>query len=102
MMLEYLGTEYKDTLDAAEGPRIDIIQNGEKKRILIADIEGSGIVCPEYKDRIKQDIKNALKKEGGDGCTYSSEQRKLMVWYTYLFLNRGKPSTHIAALFPIK
>ncbi len=21
-----------------------------------------------------------------------------MVWYTYFFLNRGKPSTHIAAL----
>ena len=47
---------------------------------------------------VKQDIKNALKKEGGDGCTYSPEQRKLMVWYTYFFLNRGKPSTHIAAL----
>lgn len=98
MMLEHLETEYKDTLDVTEGPRIDIIQNGEKERILIADIEGSGIDCPEYEDRVKQDIKNALKKEGGDGCTYSPEQRKLMVWYTYFFLNRGKPSTHIAAL----
>lgn len=29
---------------------------------------------------------------------YSPEQQKLMVWYTYFFLNRGKPSTHIAAL----
>ena len=39
-----------------------------------------------------------LKEEGGDGHTYSPEQQKLMVWYTYFFLNRGKPSTHIAAL----
>nr|WP_326184207.1 AAA family ATPase [uncultured Oscillibacter sp.] len=98
MMLEQMGTVYKETLDATEGPRIDIIQNGEKRRILITNVEGSGEVCPEYEDRIKQDIKNALKKEGGDGCTYSPEQRKLMVWYTYFFLNRGKPSTHIAAL----
>lgn len=45
-----------------------------------------------------KDIKNTLKEEGGDGHTYSPEQQKLMVWYTYFFLNRGKPSTHIAAL----
>lgn len=98
MMLEQMGTVYKETLDATEGPRIDIVQNGEKKRILITNVEDSGEVYPEYEDRIKQDIKNALKKEGGDGCTYSPEQRKLMVWYTYFFLNRGKPSTHIAVL----
>lgn len=24
-----------------------------------------------------------------------------MIWYTYFFLNRGKPSTHIAALSSI-
>lgn len=49
-------------------------------------------------DRNVKDIKNTLKEEGGDGHTYSPEQQKLMVWYTYFFLNRGKPSTHIAAL----
>lgn len=51
-----------------------------------------------YETRILKDIKNTLKEEGGDGHTYSPEQQKLMVWYTYFFLNRGKPSTHIAAL----
>lgn len=49
-------------------------------------------------ERIEQDIKNTLKKEGGDGSTYSEEQKKLMIWYNYFFLNRGKPSTHILAL----
>ena len=53
---------------------------------------------PEYEDRIKKDIRNTLKDEGGDGHTYSSDQHRLMVWYTYFFLNRGKPSTHIAML----
>jgi len=30
--------------------------------------------------------------------TYSSEQVELFPWYTYLFLGRGKPTTHLAAL----
>ena len=42
-----------------------------------------------------------LKDCGGDGKTYSEEQKKLMVWYTYFFLNRGKPSTHIEAFSKI-
>lgn len=57
-----------------------------------------GEIHSEYETRILKDIKNTLKEEGGDGHTYSPEQQKLMVWYTYFFLNRGKPSTHIAAL----
>ncbi|GBC61727.1 ATP-dependent endonuclease [Desulfonema ishimotonii] len=26
------------------------------------------------------------------------KKKKYMIWYSYLFLNRGKPSTHILAL----
>ena len=64
----------------------------------ITKIENDGEIHSEYETRILKDIKNTLKEEGGDGHTYSPEQQKLMVWYTYFFLNRGKPSTHIAAL----
>ena len=96
MMLEQMGYTYKATLDTREGPRIDIAQSGKKERI--AKIENDGKIHPEYEARILKDIKNTLKEEGGDGHTYSPEQQKLMVWYTYFFLNRGKPSTHIAAL----
>ena len=98
MMLEQIGNVYKRTLDASEGPRIDIIQKEKKKRTLITTIENDGEAHPEYETRIQKDIQNTLKEEGGDGHTYSPEQQKLMVWYTYFFLNRGKPSTHIAAL----
>lgn len=98
MMLEQMKAEYKNILDATEGPRIDIIQNGAKKRTFLATIEDSGTVCPEYENRVKKDVRNTLKDEGGDGCTYSTAQQRLMVWYTYFFLNRGKPSTHIAVL----
>lgn len=98
MMLEQLESEYRKSLDAAEGPRLEIIVGKEKKRPLIQTIEGTDTYQTEYEARIKKDIKSTLKEEGGDGCTYSAEQQKLMVWYTYFFLNRGKPSTHISVL----
>lgn len=98
MMLGQMEAEYKKTLDATEGPRVDIVQEGTKKRTLIQSIEDSGETYPEYTERIKKEVRNTLKEEGGDGSTYSPEQQKLMVWYTYFFLNRGKPSTHIAVL----
>lgn len=79
-----------------EGPRIDIAQSGKKERI--TEIENDGESYPEYEDRILKAVKSTLKEGGSDGHTYSPEQQKLMVWYTYFFLNRGKPSTHIAAL----
>ena len=98
MMLEQMAAEYQNTLDEEEGPRIVKLQKGEEERIPVAAIESSGSICPEYEKRIQQDTRNALKKNGGDGRTYSLEQQRLMVWYTYFFLNRGKPSTHIAVL----
>ena len=96
MMLEQMGDTYKATLDMREGPRIDIAQSGKKERI--TEIENDGESYPEYEDRILKAVKSTLKEGGSDGHTYSPEQQKLMVWYTYFFLNRGKPSTHIAAL----
>ena len=98
MMLEQISEAYKKTLDKNEGPRIRVNQGGEKNQILITDIEEHGKEYPEYEDRIKKDVRSTLKDNGGNGSTYSAEQQKLMVWYNYFFLNRGKPSTHIAAL----
>jgi hypothetical protein len=98
MMLEQMEAEYKKSLDTIEGPRLEVTIGEEKKRILIQTIEGTDDYRTEYETRIKKDIKSTLKEEGGDGSTYSAEQQKLMVWYTYFFLNRGKPSTHIAVL----
>ncbi len=98
LMLETMGETYKQTLSCAEGPRIDIQQAETKVRMMVKDIESSGMSYKEYDNRIKHDIACTLKECGGDGTTYTPEQQKLMVWYNYFFLNRGKPSTHIAAL----
>lgn len=98
MMLEQMTSEYKKSLDTAEGPRLEIAEDGKKKRVLIQTFEETGTYPAEYRARIKKDIKSTLKEEGGDGSTYSTEQQNLMIWYTFFFLNRGKPSTHIAVL----
>ena len=61
------------------------------------DIEKLEKTYSEYQKRIDKDISSTLKDCGGDGKSYTENQKKLMVWYTFFFLNRGKPSTHIEA-----
>lgn len=95
LMLQSYGEFYKAMLEENEGPRIP-------KKGKIIDIEKLGEKDEEYEERIKDDIASTLKKHGGDGSTYSEEEQKLMVWYNYFFLNRGKPSTHILAMSQIE
>ena len=51
-----------------------------------------------YIAKLEKAINFTLKEEGGKGLSYTDEERKLMIWYVYRFLNRSKPSTHILAL----
>ncbi|MGN0351973.1 MAG: ATP-dependent nuclease [Roseburia sp.] len=100
LMLESLGDMYKKTLGEKEGPRICIEKENreEFEQVYIRNIETQKLSYPEYDKRIKKDVGLTLKEHGGNGATYTEDQQKLMVWYNYFFLNRGKPSTHIAAL----
>ena len=47
-------------------------------------------------------LRVVLKDEGGDGSTYSEEEKDAFIWYSYLFLGKGKPTTHLLALNRIK
>jgi hypothetical protein len=53
---------------------------------------------PEHQKRLASATKRVLGDEGGEGSTYSDKRRALFPWYSYLFLGRGKPSTHVLAL----
>lgn len=97
LMLEHFENVYKRILGEKEGPRLMIKEKDQELQKFIKDVETSGTPCKEYDDRIVQDMRHTLKACGGDGKTYSEKQKRLMVWYTYFFLNRGKPSTHIEA-----
>ena len=98
LMLENYSQTYKDILGEKEGPRLMINENGQCNQKFVKEIEEIGLLYSEYEKRVEDDVKHTLKKCGGDGNTYSDEQKQLMVWYNYFFLNRGKPSTHIEAL----
>ena len=102
LMLEHYGEVYKEILGEKEGPRLMVNIGGKRQQKYIKSIETLGESYPEYEKRIIEDVQHALKECGGEGITYTEEQTKLMVWYTYFFLNRGKPSTHIEALSKIE
>lgn len=102
LMLESYEDVYKSLLNEKEGPRVKVDNYGKEHQIFIKDIESSEIDYPEYKERVKNNVHQTLKECGGDGKTYTESQKKLMVWYTYFFLNRGKPSTHIEAFSKIE
>lgn len=93
LMLEEYEDVYKNLLEDNEGPRIKI---GDEIKA-VKDIEWSQNI-KEYEMRVLKDVHYTLKSDTSNGDTYTQKQKKLMVWYTYFFLNRGKPSTHIEAL----
>lgn len=45
-----------------------------------------------------QKSKTTTLKRGGNGTLYNNEFNLCFAWYPYLFLNKSKPETHIAAL----
>lgn len=94
VMLKAFKNRYTEILSPNEGPFI-------KNKGKIKDIEILKDKPEEYNERVSKDINATLKDEGGDGSTYSDEERELMIWYNYFFLNRGKPSTHISAMSSI-
>ena len=83
MMLSYLELEYEAT--ATEGPQVP-----DKE----LDPVGFG-------EKLKNGIQATLKSSNATAETYSEDEKELMIWYNYLFLGRGKPSTHIEALSEI-
>ena len=94
MMLEAFPEAYKSVLKGNEGPRID--RAGK-----ISEIEDNDPPADGYLERVDLATKHTLKEGGGSGETYTFEQKKLMVWYDYFFLQRGKPVTHRLALLNI-
>lgn len=90
-MLECFEDSYKGTIGSSEGPYI-------KKVDKIINLTDEQKESKEFKKRVEEDVRKTLKPEGGQGNTYTDEQRELMIWYNYFFLSRGKPTTHLLAL----
>jgi predicted ATP-dependent endonuclease of OLD family len=92
-MLQSFKDRYILMLSSDEGPRLTgygKIQNLE------IDEDTEMKLYDSYSARIESDIRATLKQEGGDGSTYGEKDKELMVWYSYFFLGRGKPITHLS------
>lgn len=96
LMLEKFRNAYLETLENNEGPLIKLDEETKQKRI--HELNEQEKQTRAYQERIESDVKRALKKKGGDGHSYTQEQKEMMIWYSYFFLTRGKPVTHLQAL----
>ncbi|KQR67336.1 ATP-dependent endonuclease [Pedobacter sp. Leaf176] len=82
LMLTHYPEFYKKAIPTSGGPRIpDEIEKPD-----------------EFNDKVNVAIQATLKSENATAETYSEDGKKLMIWYNYHFLGRGKPTTHIQVL----
>ncbi|NQX43249.1 Predicted ATP-dependent endonuclease of the OLD family, contains P-loop ATPase and TOPRIM domains [Pedobacter steynii] len=86
LMLEHFTETYKNAIPKNGGPEIPDEENEEA----------------EFKEKLSTAIQATLKSKSATGAIYSESQKRLMIWYNYHFLGRGKPSTHIQALSLLK
>jgi hypothetical protein len=88
MLLSAFPEAYKGTIKdrGGQGPRIPNKST---------DLEG-------FNEKIDLAIKSTLKSESSVGSGYTDFEKELMIWYKYLFLERGKPATHLLALSNLK
>lgn len=97
LMLEHYGDFYKKKLSSREGPRFMEKVDGTKKQNSVKKAEKEEMT-EAFCERIQEGVRATLKECGKDGSTYTLEQKKLMIWYSYFFLQRGKPTTHIEVI----
>lgn len=84
LMLEHFNEAYESTVGDDDGPSIPA--EGE------ADAD----------EKRGAAIRSVLKPSGGSGETYSVDEIEQFFWYSYLFLGRGKPGSHLASLSQLK
>jgi len=58
----------------------------------------TGARGPDDSDEALERKKATTLKKGGNADLYEDDWNECFVWYPYLFLSRGKPETHLAAL----
>ena len=56
-----------------------------------------GFGTDSWPARIDASMTSVLGSEGGDGATFTDDEKALFPWYSYIFLGKGKPTTHALA-----
>lgn len=97
-MLKNFEMEYRSILDEDQGPEITI----DNKKVYINKITDNEINTDEYNKKLEDAIHATLKSSGKSGENYNNDEKRLMIWYQYFFLYRGKPVIHRLAINKIE
>lgn len=92
VMLKNYKDLYIKSLEKNEGP----IVKGVGK---VKEIEDNGdFTNASYISKKQNALEHVLKDGGGDGSSFTEEEKRLMIWYDYFFLSNSKPVSHFKAL----
>ena len=66
-------------------------------------LTGAGPSIPEagtkqYNDKLSEVVKSIFKSGDSGSPAYKISDQEFFFWYRYLFLGRGKPTTHFQAM----
>lgn len=59
--------------------------------------EPRGLTGAGKAERIEKAVTAVLGTDGGDGSSFTDSQKELFPWYSYIFLGKGKPTSHALA-----
>lgn len=97
LMLQHYKDNYLNTLSPIEGPVVSYNDSdGSSKKVKLSDLDCLDRLQLEgFNKRKEEAIRATLKDKSGSGDSFTEEEKKLMIWYQYFFLGRGKPTTHM-------
>ena len=100
LMLQHYKDNYLNTLSPIEGPVVSYNDSdGSSKKVKLSDLDCLDRLQLEgFNKRKEEAIRATLKDKSGSGDSFTEEEKKLMIWYQYFFLGRGKPTTHMQFL----
>ncbi|VKG98534.1 Yga2G [Streptococcus pneumoniae] len=103
LMLQHYKDNYLNTLSPIEGPVVSYNDSdGSSKKVKLSDLDCLDRLQLEgFNKRKEEAIRATLKDKSGSGDSFTEEEKKLMIWYQYFFLGRGKPTTHMQFLSSI-
>lgn len=103
LMLQHYKDNYLNTLSPIEGPVVSYNNSdGSSKKVKLSDLDCLDRLQLEgFNKRKEEAIRATLKDKSGSGDSFTEEEKKLMIWYQYFFLGRGKPTTHMKFLSSI-
>ncbi|VRE13778.1 Yga2G [Streptococcus pneumoniae] len=88
LMLQHYKDNYLNTLSPIEGPVVSYNDSdGSSKKVKLSDLDCLDRLQLEgFNKRKEEAIRATLKDKSGHGDSFNEEEKELMIWYQYFFL----------------